>query len=331
MSKELLVTGSSTGFGAGVAIAMAARGWRVFASMRDMTKAPALLEQADKAGVASRIVPLRIDVTDAASVDAGVAEVLEATGGRIDAVLSNAGYSVLGAFEDVDDKATRAQMETNFFGALAVARAVLPAMRQAQAGRIVIVSSNAVNTPHPLLSTYAASKWALEGWAEALAMELAPFGIGVSVVQPGAHRTPFAGNVQFVAPDESPYRQWMQTVMPGIGELDRWGRDPDLAIPPIVAALENPQAAFRIAIGEDTQVFSALKGAAPYEVRAFALRAITGAPGPDAFVNRPSPGTEAWPVASEVLGRVAQAVASDPAAGATLAKAFGLTPRVVKE
>lgn len=304
---------------------MAASGWRVFASMRDLGKAQALLEEAAGFDAANRLVPVQIDVTDAASIEAGVAQVLNATDGRIDALLNNAGYSVLGAFEDIGDAACRALMETNFFGALAVTRAVLPAMRKAQGGRIVIVSSNAVNTPHPLLSLYAASKWALEGWAEGLAMEVAPFGIGVSVVQPGAHRTPFARNVQFVSPEGSDYARWLAQVLPGIGDLDRWGRDPCLAIAPVMAALTDASAPFRIAIGEDTQVFAALKGAAPYEVRAFVLRAITGAPAPGAFVDGGETDKSGdWPLATEVLARVAEATARAPDAAQALASAFGL-------
>lgn len=156
-------------------------------------------------------------------------------------------------------------------------------------------------------------------------MEVAPFGIGVSVVQPGAHRTPFASNVQFVSREGSDYERWLQKVLPGISDLDRWGRDPALAIAPIVEALENPASPFRICVGEDTQVFAALKGVAPYEVRAFALRAITGAPAPGAFVSPPQDsGDDAWPIASEVVARVAQATAEAPDAAAALAAAFGL-------
>lgn len=321
--KSVLITGASTGFGFNTGIALAQRGWLVFAAMRDTAKGSALLDEAVGLGVKDNLVVLEMDVTDSASVDQAVAQLFERTEGRLDALFSNAGYSVLGAFEDIGDAGCRAQMETNFFGALTVTRAVLPAMRAAERGRIVITTSNAVNTPHPMLSLYAASKWALEGWAEGLAMEVAPFGIQVVVVQPGAHRTPFAQNVQFVQPEGSPYARWLEQAGPSVADLDHWGRRPELATAPLVEAITSEDVPFRVHIGEDTQLFAALKGAAPYEFRAIALRAITGAPGKGAFTSLGLRSSEAdWPVTSQILKRVASAVHDDPSASEVLAQTF---------
>jgi NAD(P)-dependent dehydrogenase (short-subunit alcohol dehydrogenase family) len=325
MSRTLLVTGASTGFGADVALAMAAKGWTVFASMRNPAKAAPLVDRAREAGCAGNVVPVQIDVTDAASVASGVACALEQTGGRLDALLNNAGFSVIAPFEEMTDADVRAQMETNFFGALAVTRAVLPAMRAAQCGRILTVTSNAVNTPHPMLSLYAASKWALEGWAEGLAMEVAPYGIEVGVVQPGAHRTPFASNVQFAMPEGSAYAAWLEAAGLSLGELDAWGRDPALAVAAIADLLDAPKLPFRTLVGEDTQIFAALKGAAPFEVRAMALRAITGAPAAGAFTMRDhEDSANEWPVASQIAKRVAGRLADDPELASVLAQAFRL-------
>jgi NAD(P)-dependent dehydrogenase (short-subunit alcohol dehydrogenase family) len=320
--QSILITGASSGFGRAVALELAREGWLVFASMRDLAKAGALLEQAGDAR--ERIVPIALDVTDPAGVRAAVDSLLERTGGVLDAVLSNAGYSILGAFEDYADELCRQQMETNFFGALNVIRAVLPAMRAAGKGRIVIVSSNAVNAPHPLLTMYAASKWALEGWAEGLAMELAPFGIEVRVVQPGAHRTEFAGNVRFVLPENSAYAAWIEQAMPGIENLDRWGRDPGKAVPPIIAAVCAENAPFRQQIGEDAQVFAALKANVPFEARAFALRAIVGLPGASELARSPTPREETYPVLSEILKRGMNFVQDNNELSAVVAGVFGL-------
>lgn len=320
--QSILITGASSGFGRAVALELAREGWLVFASMRDPAKAEALLEQAGDAR--ERIVPIALDVTDPAGVRAAVDSLLERTGGVLDAVLSNAGYSILGAFEDYADELCRQQMETNFFGALNVIRAVLPAMRAAGKGRIVIVSSNAVNAPHPLLTMYAASKWALEGWAEGLAMELAPFGIEVRVVQPGAHRTEFAGNVRFVLPENSAYAAWIERAMPGIENLDRWGRDPGKAVPPIIAAVCAENAPFRQQIGEDAQVFAALKANVPFEARACALRAIVGLPGASELAGSPTPREETYPVLSEILKRAMNFVQDDNELSAVVAGVFGL-------
>jgi len=323
MTRSLLITGASTGFGAEVALGMAARGWRVFASMRNPAKAAALVDRARAGG--NEIMPVTIDVTDQRSIETGVAEVFAQTGGKLDALLNNAGYSVIAPFEEMSDADARAQMETNFFGTLAVTRAILPAMREARRGRIVTVSSNAVNAPHPMLSLYAASKWALEGWAEGLAMEVAPFGIEVAVVQPGAHRTPFASNVQYAVAPDSAYASWMEAAGPSLSQLDAWSRDPALATGPIIDLLTAPDIVFRTALGEDSQVFAALKGATPFELRAMMLRAITGAPAPDAFTGKQaSARTDDRPVASEIVARVARGISEDPAAAEVLARTFGL-------
>lgn len=326
--KSVLITGASTGFGFNTGLELARRGWLVFAAMRDTTKGEALLEHAEGFAVKDNIVILQMDVTDSASVSQAIAQLFKRTGGTLDALFNNAGYSVLGAFEDIGDEGCRAQMETNFYGALAVTRAVLPAMRAAERGRIVVTTSNAVNTPHPMLSIYAASKWALEGWAEGLAMEVAPFGIQVVVAQPGAHRTPFAQNVQFVQPEGSAYARWLEQAGPSVADLDQWGRPPELATAPLVDAITADEVPFRILIGEDTQVFAALKGAAPYELRAMALRAITGAPAMGAFTKVGIRSSDAnWPVASQILKRVAGAVSDDPVASDVLAQTFKFQKR----
>lgn len=323
--KSVLVTGASSGFGLGVSIELAQRGWRVFAAMRNLEKRTALDAKAAEAGVADRIELVELDVTNAASVEKGVADAQAQAGGAFDAVVNNAGYSILGAFEDLSDQACRQQMETNFFGVLAVTRAVLPAMRAAGRGRIVVVTSNAVNSPHPLLSLYAASKWALEGWAEGLAMEIEPFGLEVALIQPGAHRTEFASNVQFVAREEGPYSQWIEDAMPGVMKLDAWGRSPALAVGPIADTVTADEVPFRQQLGEDSQVFAALKGAAPYETRAFLLRAICGLPAPGAYRTAGEDKVTAdYPVLSDVLGHAMARTGKDPALAAMLARSFGL-------
>ncbi|WP_311269568.1 SDR family oxidoreductase [Sphingobium sp. WCS2017Hpa-17] len=304
--KSLLLTGSSTGFGKNVALAMASRGWRVIATMRDVAKGEALLEAWRAMSAPGMIDLLALDVTCAQSVTDGVAEALRLSEGRIDALLNNAGFSALGPFEEMADAQCRAQMETNFFGALAVTRAVLPTMRAARAGRIVTVTSNAVNSPHPMLSLYAASKWALEGWSEALAMEMAPFGVHVSVLQPGAHRTPFASNVVPAIPPQSAYADWLSMAMPGVGNLDAWGRPPEAATDPIVAALTGESDAFRTAIGQDTEIFAALKGAFPFELRAAILRAIVGLPAPGAFVEEASSSAPSAPALAKLADAIGQ-------------------------
>jgi NAD(P)-dependent dehydrogenase (short-subunit alcohol dehydrogenase family) len=313
--KSVLITGASSGFGMNVALELAQLGWKVFASMRDLKKGKNLQEQLIAKHLDDQVTLIELDVTSSASIELALRTVLQSTNGSLDALLNNAGYSILGAFEDMSDEDCRRQMETNFFGTLAVTRAVLPIMRKARRGRIVLTSSNSVNTPHPILSIYAASKWALEGWAEGLAMEVAPFGIGVVVVQPGAHRTPFAEHVVPIVPADSAYKRWLDQAAAGLANLDKWGRDGGSATAAITQAVIAEQPAFRTQIGEDSQVFSALKGAFPYEVRAWAVRAIVGLPNANAFVDNANidVGVPKGSTGSEVVNAVINSLTSGTA------------------
>ena len=146
---------------------LARRGWRVFATMRDLDRKGPLLAALDAAGVRSAVEISRLDVTQPASVREAVAAMLLATGGRLDAVVQNAGVAAGGAFEDLPDEDVRRVMETNFFGVLDLTRVLLPTFRAQRTGRILIVSSEAAFMGQPANSIYCASKWAIEGWAEA--------------------------------------------------------------------------------------------------------------------------------------------------------------------
>ena len=137
----VLITGTSTGFGRVTTEILAAKGWRVFATMRDLAKKGPLERALKKAGLESQVTILQLDVNDPASIEAAVAAVLAETGNTLDAVVHNAGVAVAGAHEDIPDAEIRRVMETNFFGVLALTRAVLPTFRAARRGRIVLVSS----------------------------------------------------------------------------------------------------------------------------------------------------------------------------------------------
>jgi NAD(P)-dependent dehydrogenase (short-subunit alcohol dehydrogenase family) len=182
--RSVLITGTSTGIGQATAVTLAARGWRVFATMRNLEKR-GLLEQALKeAGVQNDVEIEQLDVTDTTSIRSAVASTLSQTGNKLDAVVHNAGVAAVGALEDVPESELRRVMETNFFGVLELTRALLPTFRAQRRGRIVIVSSEAAFMGQPTNSIYCASKWAVEGWAEAVAYELEPFGIDIILVEP---------------------------------------------------------------------------------------------------------------------------------------------------
>ena len=180
-----LITGCSSGFGAGLAAAVLARGHRVTATARNPDCLSELTAQFPETCRA-----LALDVTDTSQVKSVVAEAVEAFG-RLDVVVNNAGYGLVGAFEELGAEQIARNFDTNFFGALEVIRAALPILRTQGSGHVVNISAAAVISNYPGFSIYGATKWALEGVSESLAAELKPLGIKVTIVQPGPFRTDF--------------------------------------------------------------------------------------------------------------------------------------------
>ncbi len=173
-SKVVLVTGASSGIGQAIASRLAREGYRVFGTSRSATpEAPA-----------PGIEMLAMDVDDDASVERGIAE-LRRKGGRVDAVVNNAGWALQGAVEDSSIAEARAQMETNFFGVFKVCRALLPVMREQGGGHIVNISSLGGVFGMPFSGLYSASKFAVEGLSEAMRLETRRFGIRVVLIEPG--------------------------------------------------------------------------------------------------------------------------------------------------
>jgi NAD(P)-dependent dehydrogenase (short-subunit alcohol dehydrogenase family) len=183
-----LITGTSTGIGHVTTEVLAARGWRVFATMRDLTRKKSLESALRNGGLEERVTFEQLDISSRESIHAAVASILSQTKNTLDAVVHNAGIAVAGALEDLPESEIRRVMETNFFGVLELTRTLLPIFRAQRRGRIVLVSSQAAFAGQPANSIYCASKWALEGWAESLAYELDAFGIHLIVIEP-AYRT----------------------------------------------------------------------------------------------------------------------------------------------
>jgi NAD(P)-dependent dehydrogenase (short-subunit alcohol dehydrogenase family) len=186
-SKVWFITGTSKGFGRVWAEAALERGDRVAATARDVSTVRALEER-----YGDRALALALDVTDKSAVAAAVAQTIERFG-RIDVAINNAGYGLFGAVEEVSEAEARAQMETNFFGALWVTQAVLPQMREQKSGHIIQVSSIGGVNAFPTIGMYHASKWALEGFSQSLAAEVVPMGIFVTLVEPGGYATDWGG------------------------------------------------------------------------------------------------------------------------------------------
>jgi NAD(P)-dependent dehydrogenase (short-subunit alcohol dehydrogenase family) len=187
MTKTWFITGTSRGFGREWAAAALERGDNVAATARDTSTLDDLAQL-----YGDRLLPIALDVTDR---DADLAAVQQAHErfGRLDVVVNNAGYGHFGFVEELSEADVRDQLETNFFGALWVTQAALPILREQGSGHIIQVSSIGGISAFPIVGAYHASKWALEGLCQSLAQEVAPFGIHVTLIEPGGFSTDWAG------------------------------------------------------------------------------------------------------------------------------------------
>ncbi|QWU13322.1 NADP-dependent 3-hydroxy acid dehydrogenase YdfG [Paenibacillus sophorae] len=209
-----LVTGTSSGFGLLTAVKLAEKGFTVIAAMRDPSRKEDLERLAERSGVLDRLHVMRMDVTDSAGIEEAITEALTAYG-RIDVLVNNAGYAAGGFVEEVPMEEWRRQLETNFFGLVAVTKAVLPAMRERRTGLIINIGSVSGLAAFPGFAPYAASKFAVEGFSESLRHEMSPFGVKVVLLEPGAYRTAIwnKGLSQISTSDGSPYQARLDAVL----------------------------------------------------------------------------------------------------------------------
>jgi NADP-dependent 3-hydroxy acid dehydrogenase YdfG len=178
----VLITGASSGIGKATALYLAQEGYQVFAGARRIEKMEAMRS--------SNLEPIRLDVTDGESVTNAINHIIERVG-RIDVLVNNAGYGLYGILEEVPHEEAQRQFDVNVFGLMTMTRAVIPIMRKQGSGRIINISSVAGKMVTPVAGWYAASKHAVEALSDALRIEVAPFGVKVVVIEPGAIRTEF--------------------------------------------------------------------------------------------------------------------------------------------
>ncbi len=244
--KTWLITGAASGFGRAFAEYALSRGDNVVATARSVAKLDALVALAP-----TRVLAAKLDVDQPGDAEAAVAAAI-ARFGRIDILVNNAGYGVVGAVEETPDAELRAILDTNFFGAMALIRAALPQLRAQGSGAIVNMSSLGGQLSYAGFSAYSASKFALEGASEALAQEVAPFGIKVLIVEPGQFQTKLAGAGMRHMPILAGYQDTvgptrafahdMHGTQPG---------DPLKAAAAIVTALEAETTPLRLQLGAD--------------------------------------------------------------------------------
>ena len=252
------ITGCSTGFGRELAQLIINRGGRVVVTARD----PDTLS--DLAAVSpDRVLPLRLDVTKPEEIITAVREA-EGKFGAIDVLVNNAGYGYLTALEEAEENEYRALFETNIFGPIAMARAVVPGMRVRGRGHIVNISSIVGFRGAPSAAFYSSTKFALEGFSESLSLELKPLGIRVTIVEPGSFRTDFAGRSMRSA--RNPIADYAETVGARIEHLKqsngKQAGDPRRAAAAIFDIVSSDEPPLRLLLGADALEAARIKVAA---------------------------------------------------------------------
>jgi NAD(P)-dependent dehydrogenase (short-subunit alcohol dehydrogenase family) len=246
MAKVWFITGTSKGFGRIWAEAALERGDKVAATARRLETLDALKDTYGDA-----VLPLALDVTDKAAVDAAV-EQAHTHFGRLDVVVNNAGYGQFGAIEEISEDEARAQFETNVFGALWVTQAALPILRAQGDGHVVQVSSIGGVNAFPNIGIYNASKWALEGFSQSLAAEVAPFGVKVTIVEPTGYATDWGGpSASHSAPIEA-YEAMREARAKQRAQTFANQGDPDATGPAILEVVDAEAPPLRVFFGART-------------------------------------------------------------------------------
>lgn len=276
-AQVVLVSGCSSGFGLLIAVAAAKKGHRVFATMRHPESRGALDVVAGAAQVSVEV--LQLDVDDEDSIQRCVGDVLAAAG-RIDCLVNNAGFGMGGSVYDLTMDELRAQMETNFFGAVALTKAVLPSMIASKSGHVIQVSSVAALHSTPSLGAYGASKRALEGITEALRYEVADFGIRVSSVLPGMYKTEVWEKRKLAArfgDESSPFAERSKKGLALVDKLvEKQARHPQEVADVVVRLMENPSPPLQTLCGLDAKVQTWARALIPASWWERAVRKATG-------------------------------------------------------
>jgi NAD(P)-dependent dehydrogenase (short-subunit alcohol dehydrogenase family) len=249
--KVAIITGSSSGIGFETSLILARNGFHTYAAVRNLDKSQPLIDMAKKDGLS--IQAIELDVSNDKSVKDAINRVLSENK-RIDVVVNNAGYALVGSFEDLSMDEIKSQFETNFFGAIRVIQAILPSMRNQRNGRIVNLSSMGGRMAIPLDSAYHGTKFALEGLSESLQYEVEQFGIKIIIIEPGAIKSNFFNNLKMASkaqrPD-SPYTQMMQKLNAGFSFILENAAHPVEVAKVILAAVTSEDPQLRYTVGDD--------------------------------------------------------------------------------
>ena len=257
ISKVALVSDSSAGIGHETALVLSRNGYDTYAGIRDLTLARELLHVAKEEKLPLRIVQL--DVNSDSSVNLGVKKVLREQN-RIDLLVNNLGYILLGCFEDVSMNEMKAQFETNFYGTVRTAQAVLPVMRKHRSGIIINISSIAGRIGFPVSSAFVSSQFAVEGLSESMRFELEPLGIYVSIIEPGMVRITNFPNSMVIANNakisSSPYSKITHKLTGNIEQMIEMGISPEEVAHTILKAVQSKPPLPRYLVGNDAAMIT---------------------------------------------------------------------------
>jgi NAD(P)-dependent dehydrogenase (short-subunit alcohol dehydrogenase family) len=260
-NKIAVVTGASSGFGLLTSLEFAKRGYQVIATMRNTQKGSELLAKAEQLGCREFIEIHELDVTVESSV-LGLKVYIEKMG-RVDVLVNNAGYAGAGFVEEIPIVEFRKQFDTNVFGVIMVTQAILPIMREQRKGKIINVSSISGLIGFPGISPYVASKHAIEGWSECLRLEMKPYGVHVSLIEPGSFKTNIWTTGTQVTEkslkEDSPYFSYMKKMDAHIQKGESQFGDPEEVANKIVEIAQHPNPDLRYPIGKGVKLTVLLK------------------------------------------------------------------------
>lgn len=260
MNKPVaLITGTSSGFGMLASIALAKKGYHVISSMRNSHRATPLHAYIQEERI-DNIEIVELDVTNHEEIPVKVNEVISRYG-KIDILINNAGYAEGGLVEDVDIKAYRKQFETNFFGLVAVTKAALPFMRKQKSGRIINMSSVSGRSGFPILSPYVSSKFAVEGFSECLRLEMLPYGVYVTLIEPGPYKTEIwdKGFINKESTQSSANKEMLHVVLSEVEKSAKNASDPKEVVDLLLHVIEAKRPKLRYLVGKGMKTLLFLK------------------------------------------------------------------------
>jgi NAD(P)-dependent dehydrogenase (short-subunit alcohol dehydrogenase family) len=246
--KVVLITGASSGVGQSTARLLSQKGYKVFGTSRNPSSAEPI----------PAVEMLALDVRSDASVSACVTAIVNQVG-RVDVLVNNAAYELAGALEEISLEEAKAQFETNFFGVVRMVTAVLPSMRRQRRGQIINVSSLSGATSIPFMGVYSASKFAVEGYTEALRMEVRPFNIQVSLTEAGFLKTPMMDKRQTSAARVNEYDPWRRRAFAAIRDREEKGPGPQLVAETILKIISSKTPRLHYLIGFQARFVSWLQ------------------------------------------------------------------------